>query len=256
MGEELEGGDVGVAVDDTPHQLGTGVGGLHRALLDPWHEVEDRGDVAGDPDRQGQHQAPVGLGEQHQGAEGVDQHVPEGVHRLHRRVAQGVAGLHDALGDAPGEVVLEETEALLEHVAVVLPTDQVGHARVDRLVHQQVVQGVEQRTQDQRDGRHPGQFAAMQAEEVGGGSALREIDDAAEVAEQRHLDQRDDQADQQQGEERRPDLAQVVGIETHHLGGRHAVGRGAERVDQSFETTEEHGGSLGRSIRRPAGSSL
>ncbi|MDT4881046.1 hypothetical protein FQZ97_1168650 [compost metagenome] len=108
-------------------------------------------------------------------------------------------------------------------------------------MHQQVVQGVEQRTQDQRDGRHPGQFATMQAEEVGGGGALCEIDDAPEVAEQRHLDQRDDQADQQQGEERRPDLAQVVGIETHHLGGRHAVGRGAEGVDQSFETTEEHG---------------
>ncbi|MNS16011.1 hypothetical protein D3C72_476550 [compost metagenome] len=49
MGEQLEGGDVGVAVDDAPHQLGAGVGGDHRTLLHPGDEVEQRGDVAGDP---------------------------------------------------------------------------------------------------------------------------------------------------------------------------------------------------------------
>jgi hypothetical protein len=49
------------------------------------------------------------------------------------------------LGDAPGEVVLEEIQALFEHIAVVLPADQAGHAGAQGLVHQQVVQAEKDR---------------------------------------------------------------------------------------------------------------
>ncbi len=76
VGKQLQRCDVGVAVDDTPHQLGTCVRRHYRALLDPWHEVEQCGNVADDPRQQRQHQAPVGLGEQHQRGDGVDQHMP------------------------------------------------------------------------------------------------------------------------------------------------------------------------------------
>ena len=241
MGEQLERGDVGVAVDDAPHQLGAGVGGNHRALLHPWHEVVQRTDIAGDPHQQRQHQPPVGLSEQHQRTDGVDQHVPQRVHRLHRRIAQGVAGLHDALGDAPGEVALEEVQALLEHVGVVLPADQAGHARADGLVHQQVMQAEKHRPQQQHHHQHPDQLAAVLAEEIGVGRALGQVDNPAQVAEQRHFDQRGDQADDQQGEEARPHLAQVVEIEGPDLAGRRLAGRLAENVDQLLETTVQHG---------------
>jgi hypothetical protein len=83
VGEQLQGGDVGVAVDDAPHQFGARIGGDHRAFLDPWHEVVQRADVGGDPGQQRDHQAPVGFGEQHQRTDGVDQHVPQRIHRLH-----------------------------------------------------------------------------------------------------------------------------------------------------------------------------
>jgi len=79
--------------------------------------------------------------------------------------------LHDALGDAPGEVVLEEVQALLEHVAVVLPTDQAGHAGADGLVDQQVMQGAEDRAQQQGDHAHPDQLGAVDLEKVRGRSA-------------------------------------------------------------------------------------
>ncbi|MNN96283.1 hypothetical protein D3C81_2152400 [compost metagenome] len=84
MGEEFQGGDVGVAIDDAPHQLGACIGRDHRAFLDPWHEVIKRADVAGNPAGQGGHQPPVRLGEQHQRTDRVDQHVPQGVDRLYR----------------------------------------------------------------------------------------------------------------------------------------------------------------------------
>ena len=65
---------------------------------------------------------------------------------------------------------------------MVLPADQVGHARVDALVHQHVVQGVEQRAQDQRHHRHPDQFVGVHAEEFRAGRALGEIDKRAYLA--------------------------------------------------------------------------
>ncbi|MNI04851.1 hypothetical protein D3C73_577880 [compost metagenome] len=148
--------------------------------------------------------------------------------------------MHDALGDAPGEVVLEKIQALLEHVAVVLPADQAGHARAQGLVHQQVMQADEHRTQDQRDHHHPGQFDAVFLEEIGVGRALGQVDDATQVAEQRHFDQRAEQANDQQGDETRPDLLEIIGVE-----GQDAVRwrgcRGvAEDVDQFFKTAIKH----------------
>ncbi len=64
--EQLERGDVGVAVDDAPHQLGARLRRHHRAFLDPWHEVPQRQDVTADPRQQRDHQSPVGFGKQHQ----------------------------------------------------------------------------------------------------------------------------------------------------------------------------------------------
>jgi len=167
--------------------------------------------------------------------------MPQRVHRLHGGITQRVAGLHDALGNAPGKVALEEVQALLEHVAVVLPADQAGHAGVDGLVHQQVVQAEEQRPQQQDHDQHPGQLALVLTEEIDVGCALGQVDDAAEVAEHRYLDQRGEQADHQQRQEAGPDLAQVIQVERPHGARRRLGGCFAEDVDQLLETTVQHG---------------
>ncbi|ESW40820.1 hypothetical protein O164_04005 [Pseudomonas taiwanensis SJ9] len=124
---------------------------------------------------------------------------------------------------------------------MVLPADQAGHAGVDGLVHQQVVQAEEYRAQQQDHHQHPDQFAAVFAEETGIGRALCQVDDAAEVAEHRHLDQRGEQAHHQQGEKARPHLAQVVQVERPHLARWRLAGRVAEDVDQLLETAVQHG---------------
>ncbi|MCY1235745.1 hypothetical protein D9M72_483740 [compost metagenome] len=88
VGEQFQGGDVGVAVDNPPHEFGARIGRHHRAILDPWHEVTEGADEGEDPGQQRDHQVPVGFGEQHQGTDGVDQHMPQRIHGLHGGIAQ------------------------------------------------------------------------------------------------------------------------------------------------------------------------
>ncbi len=125
---------------------------------------------------------------------------------------------------------------------MVLPADQIGQPRVDRLMRQQVVQAEHQRPDDQRHCRHPQQLVAVLGEEgprvIG---RLSHIDQLAEKAEQRHLDQRREEADHQHGGHQRPDLLQVMGIEAQHPGRRRDVRAGLEDIDQVFETAEKHG---------------
>ncbi|MCY1462739.1 hypothetical protein D9M71_805460 [compost metagenome] len=69
---------------------------------------------------------------------------------------------------------------------------------------------------------------------------LGEVNDATEVAEQRHFDQGAEQSDGEQGGKTRPDLLQVIGVEGQHAIRRGCRGGVAEHVDQLFETAIEH----------------
>jgi len=102
------------------------------------------------------------------------------------------------------------------------------------------MQGAEDRAQQQGDHGHPDQLIGVDLEEVGGRRALGQVDDAAQVAEQRHFDQRADQAHHQQGGKARPYLAQVIDVERQDFIGRCRAGSVAEDVDQLFKTTIEH----------------
>ena len=59
-------------------------------------------------------------------------------------------GLHHAVGDAAGEVVLEERPGLAHHVPVVLPADAVRDVGGDRLVGEQVLRCERGRAHDQQ----------------------------------------------------------------------------------------------------------
>ncbi|MNT02168.1 hypothetical protein D3C72_1366560 [compost metagenome] len=128
---------------------------------------------------------------------------------------------------------------------MVLPADQVGQARRDRLIGQQVVQAEHQGADQQHHQQHPQQLALVAAEEFGARRGLGHVDQAAEEAEQCHLDQRGEEADHQHCEHQRPDLAQVMGIERQDARGRLDVRAGFEYVDQGFEVAKQH-------VRRPA----
>ena len=169
--------------------------------------------------------------------------MPQGIDCLHRRVTQRVTGLHDALGDAPGEVVLEKIEALFEHIAVVLPADHAGHARTQGLMHEEVMQAEKNRADDQRYHGHPDQLGAVDFEKIGVGRALGQINQGAQVAEQRDFNQGGHEPDHQQGGKDWPDLTQVVEVERPNGVGWGGAGSFAKNVDQLFKTTIKHGHS-------------
>ncbi|MNG18904.1 hypothetical protein D3C84_1030110 [compost metagenome] len=102
------------------------------------------------------------------------------------------------------------------------------------------MQADEHRSQDQRYHHHPGQFQTVFLEEVSVGCALGQIDDAAQVTEQRHFDQCAEQADDQQSGKTRPDLFEVIGIEGQNAVRGGGCRRVAEDVDQFFKTAIKH----------------
>ncbi len=102
------------------------------------------------------------------------------------------------------------------------------------------MQAVEDRAQQQGDHGHPDQLGAVDLEEVGRRRALGQVNDAAQVAEQRHFDQRADQAHHQQGSEAWPHLAQIVEVEGQDFVGRGGAGGVAEDINQLFKATIEH----------------
>ncbi len=113
------------------------------------------------------------------------------------------------------------------------------------------MQADENRPQQQGYDDHPDQFGSVNAEEILRRRGLRQVDDAAQVAEQRHFDQRTDQPDHQQRGERRPHLTQVVEVKRED-----GIGRGCGRsvfedIDQFFETTIKHWLSHPRDVGSP-----
>src|SRR2546423_706696 len=73
-------------------------------------------------------------GEQDERTRAVDQDVPDRSDQRGQALADRRSGLHDPVGDAAGEIVLEECPALPHHVPVVLPADHVADIGGDRLV--------------------------------------------------------------------------------------------------------------------------
>ncbi|MNM35318.1 hypothetical protein D3C81_460080 [compost metagenome] len=259
MGEQLQRGNVGVAVDDASHRLGARLRRDPGTLLRARHEVDHDHHVGQQPQDQRHHQPPVGLREQVQRGAGVDDDVPKRIDHLHRRLAQRGAGLHHPVGHAAGEVVLEEAQALPHHVVVHQPARAIAQARHDGLVDQQVVQADQDRARDDRDEQHPAECVGMALEEVRAGLLGDHVDDAAEEIEHRHFHQRQQQAGDQGGQQHRPHRSQVVQVERHHGARRHAPVNGREHRNQGFKPTEHRipspsiagGVSHAACVRRP-----
>ena len=136
--EQLHGQDVGVAVDDAAHQRRARFRIDLGAVAHARHEVPQERDVAGEPGQDREREPGVGGGRHHHGGDAVDQHVPDRGHRGDQRLPHRRAGLHDAVGDAAGEIVLEERPALAHDMPVRLPADQARERRRDRLVGDEV----------------------------------------------------------------------------------------------------------------------
>ena len=155
-------------------------------------------------------------------------------------LAQRVAGLHHAVGDAAGEVVLEERPALPHHVPVALPADEARHARHHGVVaHQAVGSSASGRPMSTSSAMPSsiGSAAWNAARAVGG---LHQRDELADEDRDRGVDQRDGEAGRRTSRAYRPrGLADEVPVEGEEAGRR--GGAGDERgADAAFEESE-HG---------------
>ncbi|MCA4409205.1 hypothetical protein, partial [Acinetobacter baumannii] len=98
----------------TAARIGLGLG----HLPEPRHEITQRHDVERQPAGEGQHQPGIEARDDgHQRAE-VHRHVDEDVHDDEPGVAHRQRGLHHLGGDAAGELVAEEGQALRQHALV------------------------------------------------------------------------------------------------------------------------------------------
>ncbi len=148
-GEQLDREDVGVAVDDAAHQRRARDRGDLRALAHARHEIDEQRGIAGEP-KQDRHREPaIGMrGERHRGG-AVHHDVPDRGDRRGQRRAHRRAGLHHAVGNAAGEIVLKERPALAHHVPMRLPANEAGERRGDGLIGDQVARQRHRRPHEQ-----------------------------------------------------------------------------------------------------------
>ena len=125
--------------------------------------------------------------------------------RAHRR-----PGLHHAIGNAAGEIVLKERPALPHHVPMRLPADQPGERRGDGLVGDEVARQGHRRAHDQDDDRHAEQPRPAFGQEAIGRRLGHHGDDAAHEPRHRAVGQRDEQFDHEQRREQPLRLAGKV----------------------------------------------
>ena len=185
MGEELDGLDVGIAVNDPPchHGASFRLGGGD--IPQPGDKIALHADIEQQPDQHRQHHAPVGLGDHHHHGGEVDQDVDQHIEQLHHGFAHRQRGLHYLGGDATGEVIAIEGDALLEQVTVGQPADHHGIVAEQGLMDQQRMDGDQDGQADQHQQRHPQQAGALVGEQRLRIVGNQPIDQLAEKAKQR-----------------------------------------------------------------------
>jgi hypothetical protein len=132
--EQLDGQDVRVAVDDAAHDERAPLRAQARQLAQARDEMLEDPDVAREPGEVRRAEPPVGRRHEAEGRDTVDADVPDGADARHRALAQGARRLHDAIRDAPREIVLEERPALTHDVPVALPANQARRSGDERVV--------------------------------------------------------------------------------------------------------------------------
>ena len=239
MGEELDGLNVGIGVDDAAGHFGARIGLTFRHPVEPRHEGHEDHRVERQPADEGQHHPPVGGDDEDNDTGEVDRHIEEHVDRLDDGLAHGERRLHQLLGNPSGELVLVEAHGVAEQPAMHRIAKPHGQAAEDGLeVHQPV---------DQLDAGHDDENQHGKAQELptaidpeGRGVGVAEpVDDVAEKAEQRDLDHRD-RCGHHSERKQCPAVGprEVPKERAKGTGRRRRDGRLRKRIDHPFEKGE------------------
>ena len=244
-GEQLDGQDIGIAVDDAAGQVRAHFRHVARALAHLRQEDAQHHGIAGEPEEDRQRQPPIGRGEKPDSAGAIDQDVPDRVDHRDDALAQIGPGLHDPGGNPAGEIVLEKSPALADHMPMVLPAHQVCQPGDQRLVADQMLHQMRERPQHQEQHRHQQQLRHRLLPDRLLLLLGNQRHDPADADRDRGVEQRHRQTGHEQRNQQPRDLAHVMPVEApQRMGGaeqrRRAVGLLCGRFDQAFEKAE-HG---------------
>jgi hypothetical protein len=143
--------------------------------------------------------------------------------------------MHHPVGDAAGEIVLEECPALPHHVPMALPANQVANLGGDRLIGHDVLRGQRQRPQHQQHQRHAEQHRPEAGEQRLGRARRDQGDDAAHENRDQRIEQRQRKAGREQSREQAFGLAGKMPIERDQPGRRLGIARDRGRPQQPLE---------------------
>ncbi len=239
MGEELDGGDVCVAVHHPAGDQRAHIGLFGRDAAEPRHEVPAGGHIAGQPDQHGHHEPEIAGGHQHQGADEVDADIDDDLGELHHRIAHAQCGLHHLGGDAPGEVVGEEVHALAQDIAVRGPADAHGIIAAQALMRNGFGNEVEQRQNDEHHRAHHDELGAMVLPE---GFAVRcgeKVDEVAEEGEEIDFEEGDGGRKQHRHRQQRPEGLGIVPGKGQQARRRHLRPVRRKGINPAFKPVEE-----------------
>ena len=152
--EQLHRENIRVAVHHAARERRAHLGHLPRPIAQARHEKAQEDRIARKPQEHRRREPDIAACHQDDSAGAVDQDVPDRIRAGDHALAERRARLHDAVGDPPREIVLEERPALPHHVPVALPADQVRETGGDRLVRDQALQQKGTRPHQQEDERH------------------------------------------------------------------------------------------------------
>ena len=169
------------------------------------------------------------------GGDAVHYNVPDGGDGRGQRRAHRRPGLHHAVGNAAGEIVLKERPALAHHVPMRLPADHAGERRGDGLIGDEIARQRHRRAHDHHHDRHADEPRPADGEEAVGRRLGDHGDDAAHEPRHRAVGERDAQLNHEQGREQPLRLAGKVPQEGDQAGRRLGMVRRRCRRQESFE---------------------
>ena len=182
--------------------------------------------------------------QQQHGAGAIDQDVPDGVGTGDDAFPQRRAGLHDAVGDASGKIVLKERPALPDDVPMILPADEIAEARIDCLIGQRVLESQRGRTDDQHDDGHQHQQTPRLTQRRRRITLRDKGDRLADENRNRRIQQRDNGTGDEQRDDEAFDLAAEIPIKGSEIRWRLGLGRLRRRRQQIFKEVEDRHASF------------
>jgi hypothetical protein len=168
-----------------------------------------------------------------------------------RTDSQGARRLKHPVGDAAGEILLEEGERLAHHVPVVLPMDHAGEGHGERMVDDQPEQDGAERPHQDDDGRHGQEQRPRLVKNALRGGVRQGVDQAADEIGHQRLHHRQNEADREERPEHAPRLGDEVPVEARERVRRRSVGRLPGEVDPGLEEAEHR--QVSRSSARITG---